>query len=210
VKLPPSLPWADGALVEPLAVGLHGVHVAAFPPGTDMLVIGAGPIALSTIYWARRMGAGRIVVQATSRRRERFARELGATAFIVAGDDPVAEALDAVGGAPTLVFEAAGVPGAIEQAVQIVQPRGTVLVLGWCSVSDTFMPAMYLMKEVRLQFSMTYSVPEFHHTIASLDAGAVDPRAMITDTVSLDDLPQVFESLRTGTDQCKVMIDPWA
>jgi threonine dehydrogenase-like Zn-dependent dehydrogenase len=53
-------------------------------------------------------------------------------------------------------------------------------------------------------------VGEFQHTIDTLDAGAVDPRAMITQTVSLDELPPVFESLRGPTDQCKVMIDPWA
>jgi (R,R)-butanediol dehydrogenase/meso-butanediol dehydrogenase/diacetyl reductase len=161
------------------------------------------------VYWARRRGAGKIVVQATSRRRERYAMELGASSFIVAGDDPVGEAVEALGGPSSLVFEAAGVPGTIERAMQVVQPSGTVVVLGWCTVPDSFVPAVYLMKQIRLQFSMTYNVGEFRHTIDTLDAGAVDPRAMISQTVSLDDLPPVFESLRGPADQCKVMIDPW-
>ncbi|MGV0793282.1 alcohol dehydrogenase catalytic domain-containing protein [Mycolicibacterium sp. XJ1819] len=210
VKVPLNLSWSDGALVEPLAVGLHGTHLAHLPPGTDVLVIGAGPIALSTVYWARRMGAGRIVVQATSRRRERYAKELGASDFIVSGDNPVAEAIEALHGPPSLVFEAAGAPGTIEQAMQVVQPRGTVIVLGWCTVPDSYVPALYLMKQVRLQFSMTYTTGEFQHTIAALDSGAAEPRAMVSRTVSLDELPAVFESLRGPSTECKVLIDPWA
>jgi (R,R)-butanediol dehydrogenase/meso-butanediol dehydrogenase/diacetyl reductase len=210
VKLPHSLSWSDGAIVEPLAVGLHGAHLAHLPPGSDVLVIGAGPIALSTVYWARRMGAGRIVVQATSRRREQYAKELGATDFIVSGDNPVGEAIDALHGPPSVVFEAAGVPGTIEQAMQIVQPRGTVIVLGWCTVPDSYVPALYLMKQVRLQFSMTYTVGEFRHTIDTLDSGAGGPEAMVSRTVSLDELPAAFESLRGPSTDCKVLIDPWA
>jgi 2-desacetyl-2-hydroxyethyl bacteriochlorophyllide A dehydrogenase len=210
VKLPAGLSWDDGALVEPLAVGLHGAYLADLPPGSDALVIGAGPIALSTVYWARRLGAGRIVVQATSRRRERYAMELGASDFIVSGDNPVGEAIEALRGAPSLVFEAAGVPGTIEQAMQVVAPRGTVVVLGWCTVPDSFVPALYLMKQVRLQFSMTYTVGEFHRTIDVLEGGAVEPRAMVSRTVSLDDLPEAFESLRSASDDCKILIDPWA
>lgn len=209
VKLPNSVSWSDGALVEPLAVGLHGSYLAHLRPGTDILVIGAGPIALSTVYWARRMGAGRIVVQATSRRREGYAMELGASDFIVSGDNPVGEAIEALHGTPSLVFEAAGAPGTIEQAMQVVAPRGTVVVLGWCTVPDSYIPAIYLMKQIRLQFSMTYSVGEFQHTIDTLDDDAA-ANAMVSQTVSLDDLPGVFESLRGPSTECKVMIDPWA
>lgn len=209
VKLPAGLSWGDGALVEPLAVGLHGVHLAHIRPGSDVLVIGAGPIALGTVYWARRMGAGRIVVQATSRRRERYALELGASDFIVSGDNPAGEAIEALHGAPSLVFEAAGVSGTIEQAMQVVRPRGIVVVLGWCTVPDSFVPALYLMKQVRVQFSMTYTVDEFRHTIDTLDGGAVQPSLMVSRTVSLDELPEAFESLRGPSTDCKVLIDPW-
>jgi threonine dehydrogenase-like Zn-dependent dehydrogenase len=209
VKVPAGLSWKDGALVEPLAVGLHGAYLGHIRPGADVLVIGAGPIALSAVYWARRMGAGRVVVQATSRRRERYAKELGATDFIVSGDNPVGEAIEALHGPPSLVFEAAGMPGTLEQAMQVVQPRGTVVALGWCTVPDSFVPALYLMKQIRLQFSMTYSVGEFQHTIDTLDAGAVEPGTMVSSTVSLDELPAAFESLRGPSEECKVLVDPW-
>ena len=80
VKVPAGLSWLDGAIVEPVAVGLHGVRLAQLDPDDRVLVIGAGPIALGAVFWARRMGAGKVVVMASSARRREFARaRLGAT-----------------------------------------------------------------------------------------------------------------------------------
>ena len=84
--LPPPLTLEDGALVEPLAVGLHGVRLAQVTTKSRVLVLGAGPIGLCAAYWARRRGAGRIILAAPTARRRRFALELGADEFIATGD----------------------------------------------------------------------------------------------------------------------------
>jgi threonine dehydrogenase-like Zn-dependent dehydrogenase len=210
VKVPGGLSWPDGAIIEPAAVGLHGVRLAGLAPDDRVLVIGAGPIGLAAVFWARRMGAGRVAVMASTARRGPFADAAGATSFLVAGDDPVAEAIDALGGAPDVVIEAAGAPGTIEQAMQTVKPSGTVVVLGWCTVPDSYVPALYLMKEIRLQFSMTYDVAEFRHVIDALEHDAAPLRSLVSSMVSLDELPEVFESLRGGSAECKVIIDPRA
>ena len=210
VKVPAGLSWLDGAIIEPVAVGLHGVRLAQLDPDDRVLVIGAGPIALGAVFWARRMGAGKVVVMASSTRRREFAEHVGATAFLVAGDNPVAEAIDAIGGEPDVVIEAAGAPGTIEQAMQTVRPTGTVVVLGWCTVPDSYVPALYLMKQIRLQFSMTYDVAEFRHVIDTLEGDGAALRSMVSAVVSLDELPGMFESLRGGSSQCKVLIDPQA
>jgi (R,R)-butanediol dehydrogenase/meso-butanediol dehydrogenase/diacetyl reductase len=145
---------------------------------------------------------------ASSARRRVFADAVGATSFVVAGAEPVAEAVDALGGAADVVIEAAGVPGTIEQAMQSVKPTGTVVVVGWCTVPDTFVPALYLMKEVRIQFSMTYDVAEFRHVIDTLEHDGASLRALVSSIVSFDGLPDAFESLRRKNSQCKVVIDP--
>lgn len=209
VKLPTSLSLADAALVEPLAVAWHGYRLAELSPGADVLVVGAGPIGLSVAFWARRMGARKVVVQAQSRRREVQALAMGADAFVTSGNFAAGAGAGEFGGSPDVVFEAVGAPGAIELAMQAVRPRGTVMVLGWCGVPDAYTPALYLMKEIRVQFSMTYSVSDFIHSISVLDRGDIDPRAMITETIGLSDLPNTFNSLRAGADQCKVLVDPW-
>jgi (R,R)-butanediol dehydrogenase/meso-butanediol dehydrogenase/diacetyl reductase len=78
LRLPSTVSLEDGALVEPLAVGLHGVVLAGMQPGDRVLVIGAGPIGLAATFWARRLGAGRIAVTASSARRAPLARQIGA------------------------------------------------------------------------------------------------------------------------------------
>jgi threonine dehydrogenase-like Zn-dependent dehydrogenase len=210
VTVPAGLSWTDGAMIEPVAVGLHGAKLAHLAPDDRVLVIGAGPIGLGAVFWARRMGAGTVVVMATSDHRRAFAEHIGATSFVAAGDDPVAEAIEALGGAPDVVIEAAGAPGTIEQAMQIVKPTGTVVVLGWCTVPDSYVPAQYLMKEIRLQFSMTYDVAEFRHVIDTLEQDAAPLRALVSSVVTLDELPEKFETLRGRNTECKVIIDPQA
>ena len=59
-KLPSALSMADGALIEPLAISLYGVELAQIRPGDRVLVLGGGTVALYAIYWARRLGAGRL------------------------------------------------------------------------------------------------------------------------------------------------------
>lgn len=209
-KLPESLTDEDGALVEPLSVGLHGVHLADLQPGSKALVLGAGPIGVGAAFWLKRLGASRVVVSAPSRRRERFALAVGADAFIQRGDDLAGEVTEALGGQPDVVVEAAGVPGSIQTSVDLVRKRGTVLALGMLPEPDSFLPMTPLFKQVRLQFSMTYGIRDYEFVVATLAHGGVEPRAMITETVSLDQLPTVFESLRGPNEHCKVLIDPFA
>ena len=83
VTLPRSASLADGAIIEPLAVALHGVNMSGLKTGDRMLVLGAGPIGLAVAFWARRLGAGRVVVQDVVALQEERALAMGATAFVV-------------------------------------------------------------------------------------------------------------------------------
>lgn len=212
VVLPPVLSDEEGALIEPLAVGLQGVRKAQLPIGARVLVTGAGPIGLSAAFWAMRLGASRIAVMASSERRATIARALGASHFIAQREvaDPQAAIRDALNGDPDVVFEAVGLPGAIGEAIDYVKPLGTVISLGYCSEPDTFIPTAALRKEVRLLFSMCYDRDDFQYTAGIMAGGDRRPLAMVTDTVRLEALPEKFNSLlRNETPDCKVMIDPW-
>jgi (R,R)-butanediol dehydrogenase/meso-butanediol dehydrogenase/diacetyl reductase len=210
-KLPDGLSLEDGALVEPLAVSLHGVSAAAMPVGARVLVIGAGPVGLAAIFWARRMGAGKIAVTASSNRRAGLAMHMGASSFVIPepGADGVESVKQVLGGAPDVVFECVGVPGMMESAVNHVRPLGTVVVLGFCDVSDPWLPMRALFKEVRMVFAVLYSTRDFRVAMDTLEGGQVQPRAMIADRISLEETPAMFEALRHRSTQCKVIIDPW-
>src|SRR5690348_6663551 len=115
VSLPQSAGVSDGALVEPLAVALHGVIRSNLQPGDKVVVLGAGPIGLATAFWARRMGARQVVITELNSFQEDRAMKLGATDFVTGDEDHVAQADRLIGGKADIVFECVGVPGMIAQ-----------------------------------------------------------------------------------------------
>ncbi len=208
IALPRSASLADGAIVEPLAVALHGVNMAGLRPGDSVLVLGAGPIGLAVAFWARRLGAARVVVQDLARHQEERALAMGASGFVVDPVDPVGAAERGLGGKADIVFECVGVPGLIAQAVAQVRNRGTILLLGLCSQPDTFNSFAMLSKEVRLITSAFFTRGEYEAALDALDAGACEPRLLVTGTIALDDTPARFEALRRRAHDCKVLIAP--
>ncbi len=205
-RLPSTLSMADGALVEPLAVSLYGVRLAHITPGDPVLVLGGGTVALYAIYWARRLGAGRIVAMSRSPRREALALAMGADKFIAYGDNEVAEVREALGGAPTLVLECVGAEGMLSKAVNHVAPFGKVMSLGFCMAPDPVIPAIASYKCASLQFAVGYSLREFLYIAEQMDKGHCDPKAIISSEVSLDQLPDTFAALRGPNTDTKVHV----
>ncbi|MBV9511716.1 MAG: alcohol dehydrogenase catalytic domain-containing protein [Caulobacteraceae bacterium] len=209
--LPTTVSLADGALVEPLAVGRRGVRLAGPAPDARVLVIGPGPIGLAVLFWLRRAGVKSVAVLASSGRRRSLATAMGASGFVVEGEGAAAEVAAVLGGAPDIVFEAAGVPGVVARAIELVRPQGSIIALGFCTAPEPIVPAAALMKDVNLRFSIIYTREDFEACARALDAEAVEARAMITDTIGLAGFPAAFEAFRAGTlGPGKLALDPWA
>ncbi|MXO60846.1 alcohol dehydrogenase catalytic domain-containing protein [Altererythrobacter salegens] len=208
VKLGTDLSLADGAIIEPLAVALHGVNLSGIQPGDKVLVLGAGPIGLATAFWCKRMGASKVAVQDIADFQEQRALDMGADVFVVDPTDPVGSAERGLGSKADIVFECVGVPGLIAQGVEQVRNRGTILLLGLCTKPDTLNTFVMLTKEVKLVTSAFFTVSEYEASLEALASGAIEPRLLVTDTISLDATPEVFESLKHRTSQCKVLIAP--
>jgi (R,R)-butanediol dehydrogenase/meso-butanediol dehydrogenase/diacetyl reductase len=208
VKLPGGLSLSDGAIIEPLAVALHGVNLSGLKAGDKVLILGAGPIGLAVAFWAQRLGAGKVAVQEIAEYQRDRALGMGADVFVVDPKDPVGSAERGLGGKADIVFECVGIPGLIDQAVQQVRNRGTILLLGLCTRPDPINSFAMLSKEVKLVTSAFFTVPEYRASLDALASGAIEPRLLVTDTISLADTPAVFESLKHRTSQCKVLIAP--
>jgi threonine dehydrogenase-like Zn-dependent dehydrogenase len=208
--LPQTLSLADGALVEPLAVGLRGVRLAVLRPGARVAVLGAGSIGLSVIYWARLLGAGRIVAISRSGRRADLATQMGANGFEALGEGETERVSAALGGMPEIVFECVGAVGMTQKAVDLVGPGGTVVSLGFCTSPDPILPSLATWKQVTMKFSFAYDLREFQHCADTLEAGHVEPRAMVSRVVGLEAFPDVFEALRAGSNETKIHVDPWS
>lgn len=210
IVLPDTLSAADGALVEPLAVGLRGVRLAALQPGARVAVLGAGSIGLAVVYWVRLLGAGKVVALSRSPRRANLALEMGASGFEALGEGEGERLAAALGGMPEVVFECTGAVGMTQKAVELLGPAGQVISLGFCNSPDPIVPSLATWKQVTLKFSFAYDLREFQHCADTLEAGQVAPRAMISRTVGLDAFPGLFEQLRAGADETKVHVDPWS
>ncbi len=197
---------ADGALIEPLAVSLYGVKLARIQPGDRVLVLGGGTVALYAIYWARRLGAGKIVAMSRSDRRKDLCMAMGADAFIPYGDGEIAAVAEVLGGAPQIVFECVGAEGMLSKALMHVTQFGRILSLGFCTSPDPVIPAIASFKCASMQFAVGYSMTEFRYIACQMDKRHCDPKAIITNNVLLQDMPSIFAGLRAPNDETKVHV----
>jgi (R,R)-butanediol dehydrogenase/meso-butanediol dehydrogenase/diacetyl reductase len=207
VRLPSIYTAADGALVEPFAVGLYGVRVSQIRPGDRVLVLGGGSVALTTIYWAKRLGARRVAAVSRSKKRAAMALHVGADAFIQSGEHEVAEVIEALGGPPDIVYECVGVPGFLAKAVEHVGRYGKVISMGFCMAPDTVVPAAAGFKGAQFLFPVGYSVRDFEYAADALHDGGFDPTSLITSVVSLEEFPEAFEALRGPNNETKMQVE---
>ncbi|MET0364403.1 MAG: alcohol dehydrogenase catalytic domain-containing protein [Sphingobium sp.] len=205
-RLPSTLSLSDGALIEPLAISLYGAEFARISPGDRVLVLGGGTVALYAIYWARRLGAGRIVAMSRSARRRDLSLAMGADAFVPFGEEEVGEAREALGGAAQVVLECVGAEGMLSRAISHAAQFGRIVSLGFCTAPDPVIPAIASYKCVSMQFSVGYSMREFLYIAGQMDKGHVDPKAIITREIDLVDLPAMMVTLRGPNDETKVHV----
>ncbi|WP_395337334.1 alcohol dehydrogenase catalytic domain-containing protein [Novosphingobium sp. BL-8H] len=205
-KLPSTLSLADGALIEPLAISLYGTKFASIAPGDRVLVLGGGTVALYAIYWARRLGAGRIVAMSRSARRKDLALAMGADAFVAYGEGEIGEVVEALGGPPQVVFEAVGAEGMLSKAITHADQFGRIVSLGFCTAPDPVIPAIASYKCVSMQFAVGYSMKEFVYIADQMDKGHVDPKAIVTNVIGLNELPDMFATLRGPNEETKVHV----
>lgn len=210
VPLPDSVSWELGAMVEPLAVGLHAVDEANLPFGARVLVIGAGPIGLSVATFARLRGAAHVIVSERAPARLEAAAHFGATAVMDPSKvEKLGEAFaDTAGGPPDVIFDCVGVPGMIQNCIDLSRPRGTIVVVGVCMKEDAIVPISAILKELRVQFILGYVNRDFSRVLEVLGQGRIDAMKMLTASVTFDELPSAFEKLRKPSDQIKVLVRP--
>lgn len=207
VRLPSVLSMADGALVEPLAVSLYGVRQSNIQPGDSVLVLGGGTVALYAIYWARRMGAGRIVAMSRSDRRKDLCLQMGADAFVTFGDSEIGDVIEALGGkSPDIVYECVGAEGMLMKSIQHAKLYGKVMSLGFCTHAEPVMAAMGSYKCVTVQFLVGYTMPDFLHIADQMDKGHVDPKLIVSNEIPLIELPKMFDILRGPNNETKVHV----
>jgi (R,R)-butanediol dehydrogenase / meso-butanediol dehydrogenase / diacetyl reductase len=208
VPLPDDVSDRAGALLEPLAVGLHALDRGGARTGDRVVVLGFGPIGATTAAVATTMGLDLLVSEPSASRRAR-AEELGHRTIAPEGSPrDVARAVrGATGGGVELVVDASGVPAALEAAPDMTLRGGTIVIVGLPKRPPEIDAARLVLFERSLVGSLGYAhdLPRVASLIA---AGHLAPEPLITREVGLQDVPSELERLATdpGSD-LKVVVD---
>jgi len=208
-RLPNTLDAQHGALIEPLAVALHTVDRAALEPGGHVLVVGGGPVGLAVALWARQLGAGEVVVSDPVANRRSLAERVGASATVDPTAEDVGDTFERLTGErPGTVIECVGTPGLIQHATDVAAVDATVVIAGVCMAPDTLLPIVPMTKELDVRFAFYYRARDYDTAISMIDRERIDPLPLVTSEVSLDELPSRFQSLKSPSDDCKVLVRP--
>jgi threonine dehydrogenase-like Zn-dependent dehydrogenase len=193
--LPNSVSYAEAALTEPLA---NGVHMARLAPINyeDVVVIGAGTLGLMALQAYRLNGARRVVALDTAPNRLEVAKRLGAHATInPATDDVSAAVLGAFDNElAAVVVEAVGRAGTRRQATELVRPGGTVVMLGLAEVESTFDMLSAINREIRIQCSYGSNDADMRDALSMIADGRVDVTSWV-EQVPLERGQEIFTRL---------------
>lgn len=190
-----------GALVEPLAVGLHSVAAADLRPGHRVLVLGGGNVGAAAAVWARRLGAAEVVVSDPSPTRRDSAGVFGATDVHDPAEGPPPSGFD-------VVVECVGAPGMIQVAIDAADVGGRVVVAGVCTAPDQILPLPAVLKEVQVHFAVYYGTAEFVAAATLLESGGIDADAFVTGRVGLDGVTDAFRTLLSSSTERKILVTP--
>ena len=213
--LPESLTHEQGAMVEPVAVGVHACRYGDIKPGDSVLVLGAGTIGLLSLAVAKVFGASRAYIVAKYDVQVRMAEAMGADGIIRLGDgDLVQQVQEISDGKPidTVIETVGGSAPTIDQAVSVVKSEGKVVVTGVFPNPVPINLEKALEKEVKIIFSVCYSAENGIHDyeIASdlIASAKVNPTQLITHRFALNQTPDAFETaLDKTTGSVKAMIN---
>lgn len=194
-KLPENVSNAEGALVEPLAVGLHAANQGGVKLGDTVVIFGTGCIGLVTLLSCKAKGASNIIVVDILDKRLDTAKKLGATSVLNAKDVDVIKKIEELTGGrgADVVIDAAGAEITVKQTVDVVKRAGTIVLVGMTpkdEIEFNFMKLMGKEGEVKTIFRYRNLYPVAINSIAS---GAINVKDIISHEFDFENVKEAFD-----------------
>lgn len=205
-----GLSYDELALVEPLAIGAHGIARAAVKPGEFGLIIGAGPIGLGAIAFAQIAGAETLVMDINESRLAFCREKLGVKHTVNASSANALQQIKDIthGDMPTVVIDATGSQRAINNAFQHLAHGGRFVLIGLQKGDITFSHPEFHKREATLMSSRNATRTDFEHVMDSMRKGLINPKTFITHRVKFEEVASNFESwLNPATGVIKAMVE---
>ena len=194
-RLPDAVSFAEAAMVEPLAVGVHAATKARIRPGDVALVLGAGPIGLVTALSALAAGCARVFVADLAERKLEIAASLSPaiTTLNAARQSPREVVLAATEGwGADMVFEATGSAKAAAGVFEPLCPGGCVVMIGGQPEPISYDAGAAMVREARVENIFRYA-HVFPRCVAMIASGAIDVKPLITRTFDFAESVRAFE-----------------
>jgi D-xylulose reductase len=203
-KLPDNVSLQEGALIEPLAVGVHVVRQAQVSPGQSVVVMGAGPVGLLCAAVARAFGATKVVQVDIIQEKLDFALGFGAThAYLSKRVSPEENARNIIeladlGAGADVVIDASGAEPSIQACVHTVRVGGSYVQAGMGKDNITFPIAALCIKEVTARGSFRYGSGDYKLAIELVAAGKIDVKKLVDGVVPFSQAEDAFKKVKEG------------
>lgn len=208
-KLPENVSNVEGALVEPLAVGLHAANQGGVKLGDTVVIFGSGCIGLVTLLSCKAKGASNIIVVDVMDKRLNTAKKLGATSVINAKDTDVINRIEELteGKGANVVIDTAGAEITVKQTVDVVKRGGKIVLVGMTpkdEVEFNFMKLMGKEGEVKTIFRYRNLYPVAINAIAS---GAINVKDIVSHEFDFENTKEAFDFVvNNASDVVKAVI----
>lgn len=205
-KIPDSVSFEQGALVEPAAVALHAVRQSKLKVGDKAAVFGAGPIGLLVIEALKASGASEIYAVELSEERKQKAAELGAIVIDPKEFDVVEELHKRTNGGVDVAYEITGVGPVLTQALNSTKVDGELMIVSIWEKEAALMPNDIVMKERRVSGIIGYR-NVFPAVISLMAKGFFSADKLVTKRIKLDQVVEEgFEALLKEKNQVKILV----
>lgn len=209
-QLPENMTYEHGALIEPLAVGMHAVRRSRLMPGESVVILGAGTIGLVTILSAKAAGAGQIVVADLEDIRLDMAGKLGATHVINAGKEDTREVVKELtqGFGAEVVFETAGSVPTTQQTIELAARGGRIVWVGLPGQSEFPMPVVQAIDKGLDMMGIFRYANVYPPAIQLVSNGRMDVDPLVTHRYSVENVKEALEVAHERRDGAvKVMVE---
>ena len=198
-KLPDNVSFAEGAMVEPFAIGMQAASRARIVPGDVAVVVCCGPVGIMIALAALAGGCSKVLISDFSAPKLEIAAQYAGIVPVNIGEqslvDAVAAATDNWGA--DIVFEASGSPKAFADLFDVVRPGGAVVLVGLPVEPVALNVPAAISKEVRIETVFRYA-NIFDRALQLIASGKVDLKPLITGTYAFSDSIKAFERAAQG------------
>lgn len=195
-KLGKNTTFEQGAMTEPVACCLHGIDMCNIHPGSNVAIIGGGMIGLLMLQLAQLAGAARTALLEPEQSKREIAKKLGADICINPLCDDVKATLEKSDmGRISTIIECVGKTSTIEQAIDIVGNKGTVMMFGLTKPDDTIAlkPFDVFRKEIELKSSFINPYTQ-KRALELIDSGKLDVSCMVYKIAGLGELADILST----------------